>query len=55
MYDIDAYLEFTHRKLSREPFDAALALCAKGRRVLDELAELPEEESPQWRLLHERY
>ena len=55
MYDIDAYLEFTRRKLSREPFDAALALCARGRKLLDELEELPEEESPEWRLLNERY
>ena len=55
MYDIDAYLEFTRRKLSREPFDAALALCARGRRILQELDPLPEEESPAWRLLNERY
>jgi len=54
MYDIETYLEFTGRKLSREPFEAALALCARGRKLLEEI-EIPEEESAQWRLLHERY
>lgn len=54
MYDIDTYLEFTHRKLSREPFEAAQALIARGRKLLDSI-EIPETDSPAWRLLHERY
>lgn len=32
----------------------AQALIARGRKVLADV-EMPEEESPQWRLLHERY
>lgn len=54
MYDIDTYLEFTGRKLTRDPFTAALKLCAKGRKVLEEIPE-PEPATPEWHELYEVY
>jgi hypothetical protein len=33
-YDINAYLKFTRRKLTRDPFNAAIKLAEKGRMVL---------------------
>lgn len=54
MYDIHTYLQFTKRKLRVPEWETALALAAKGKLVLS-LVDLPEEDSPRWRLLHERY
>lgn len=56
MYDISAYLTFTRRKLKCSEFQTALSLCARGRLEWDEIMKgMPEEESPRWRLLYERY
>lgn len=37
-YDITAYLKFTRRKLTRDPFNSAIRLTEKGRYVGLQLA-----------------
>lgn len=52
--DLRAYMAFVKVKPKVSEESSTRSLCAKGKQLADRI-ELPEEGSPQWRLLHERY